>query len=83
MLCFEFAASVEKFKNGRAKGNGSGNEPMIPIQSLTEKKKGRVRRPFFGLMVQGAGIYTNTGKKKKQIGKPPRPAFLIARHKIC
>ena len=61
-----------------------GNEPK------KQKNKRRcnslvflAQRASFPKVVPSAGIYTNTGKKKKQIGKPPRPAFLIARHRIC
>ena len=34
-------------------------------------------------LVQSAGICTNTRGKKKQIGRRPQSAFLIARHRIC
>lgn len=38
---------------------------------------------FQAFLASSAGICTNTEEKKKQIGRLPRPAFPIARHKIC
>ena len=59
-----------------------------PFKSRLERIRHKNKTPaqpmlYRGFVVQSAGICTNREGKKKQIGKPPRPAFLIARHRIC